>query len=666
MPTRKKTKRILRVGRSLDSSLASFVERPLPSERELSSFERVIKKEVREQEIDSNLSEIYNDRYGDRVNVKKLKVKKRIPFIFRLFFRLLVIGLLAFAVYRAYLYWFNNSGDVSNLKFKIEAPARVMLGERMSYQVTYHNLTKFRLSHLSLEMQYPDNFIFSSASLSPSTGDYAWNLPDLEPDASFQFTINGRLIAPLDSANVIFGRLTYVPGSFSSQFKKEASASTIINALGFDVHLNYSKTAFLNQNNDLSLVFSNIDKNNLGDFNINFTLPPETNTNIDVTAFNNISSSSKTGVSSSSFKIAQAGGVSWRVIGLSPESGRQEIPINYIVRKKSADPTIRVYLSKKSPDGQSYTFWEKSFRPELVTSDLNLKLALNNSYNDQAVSFGQTLNYSLSYANQSANDYKNVVVMAVLKGDFLDWSSFKDANKAKVNKQTIIWTAEEVPALTDIKPGTIGNIKFSIKLNKFKKTDLGKDMKIVAYGQYSINNKDLENKQNISNIINSQINSNLQLSERILYFNTDNLPVGSGPLPPQVGATSTFRVYWMVNNDLHELSNVHVIMPLPNYVQWADNKTTNVGDLYFDKVSHQVTWDIGRLPLSVSHRNASFDISLKPSNSDRNKILLLSSGSEVSALDTETKSTILEKNKPKTTRLEDDNIANLSNSGIIQ
>jgi len=64
--------------------------------------------------------------------------------------------------------------------------------------------------------------------------------------------------------------------------------------------------------------------------------------------------------------------------------------------------------------------------------------------------------------------------------------------------------------------------------------------------------------------------------------------------------------------------------------------------------------------------DAELNISLTPSEGDRNKILVLSPGTSISAMDTETKDTISKRIGPTTTKLEDDDIAGLNNSGIIQ
>ncbi|MFA6194448.1 MAG: hypothetical protein WC719_01710 [Patescibacteria group bacterium] len=669
MPEEKKIKRILKVGRDEASSLSSFVERPVPTEKEVATFERVVGREVREAEIDSNLSEIYRDKKGGHVDVKKMNIKKRPNFFVRLLRKLLVLALIGAAGYFAYSYWLSNGNDVNGLDFKIAAPENILAGEEFSYKVTYHNPTKYILSQARLEIKYPENFVFASASVAPNSGNGGWDIPDMDSGATNSLTITGRLINQPDSANVIVGYLSYNPGTLSSQFKKEASASTIVNGLGFNVDLSYSNTAFLNQDNEITLVLSDVQNNYLGDFNISFMLPVEANASV-VTSENGqaTTTASSTAALGTSTKIivSKAGGASWQVSNLLQASGRQEVPLAYKVKQKSDNLEIKVRLEKKLENGEPYVFWEKSFKPELVSSDLNLTMILNGSKNDGALTFGQPLNYSLTYSNHGSAAYKDVVIMAALNSDFLNWNSLVDEKKGEIRNNMIIWTKNEIPGLAEIKPGEEGTVDFNLNLSAFKDSDQGKNMTVISYGQYSMNNKAVKNDENKSNTITSKINSDLSLSESILYFNSDNMPVGSGPLPPKVGEKTSVKVFWTVKNNLHELTDARVVLALPSYVVWDNNNTTNVGNIYYDNATRQVIWEIGRLPVSVYRVDAEFGISLTPSESDRNKILVLSPGATVSATDTETKETIVKKTSPKTTKLEDDDIAGLNNSGRVE
>ncbi len=663
MADEKKSKKMLRVDKKGDSSLSAFVERPVPTEKEVASFERVVNREMRNQEIDTNLSEIYANKKGGFVDVKTMKIRRRQLFIIRFFRRLLVLTLIVGLAYFSYSYFFGGSNDSSSLELKISAPEKILAGEEFSYKIEYHNPSKFSLTKVHLEVQYPENFIVTSSSVTPQSGNYGWSLPDMDPGSTANLSVTGRLINKPESVNVVSGRLSYVPVNYSSQFKKEASASTIVTGPGFQVDLEYSNTAFLNQDNTMNLVFSDVKNNYLGDFNLSFALPEETNAQV-VTPSDQTASSLD--LIAKKIVITKTGGTGWQIAGLSQDFSRQEIPLSYKISTKQDSSEISVRLEKKLEDGQSYVFWEKTFKPELVKSDLNLTMFINGAKSDNAINFGQALNYTVSYSNKGDNTYKEVVIMAVLSGDFLDYNSLNMVKKGEVRGNTIIWTKNEIPELAEIKPGQDGEINFSINLLPYKDGDLGKNLSVVSYSQYGVNNQTVKGEDNKSNTITSKINSDLSISEEIRYFNEDNQPVGSGPLPPKVGEKTGFKVYWVVKNNLHELSDTRVVFDLPSNINWDDKNTTNVGNISYDASSRQVIWEIGRLPVSVYRADAEFGISVTPIENDRNKILVLTTGSTVTATDTDTKNQIIKKTSPKTTKLEDDDIAGMSNSGRVQ
>ena len=121
-----------------------------------------------------------------------------------------------------------------------------------------------------------------------------------------------------------------------------------------------------------------------------------------------------------------------------------------------------------------------------------------------------------------------------------------------------------------------------------------------------------------------------------------------------------------MTNNIHELSQAAVTLELPRYVSWLGNEQKTVGELTYDSERHAVIWNIGRLPVSVYQVDANFSISLTPTDNDFNKILVLSPGASVVATDNETQALITDKSGPKTTKLEDDDIASLNNSGRIE
>lgn len=669
MPEKKDFKAI-KAQRQTSSSLADFVERPVPSEKEVAGYDRVVRQEVRDQEIDNNLSEIYKDRYGQLMDVRTLKVKQKRSFFkraLRLFLVLVVLAAFSFGIY----YYINRGNNQAAVEISFNSPESVLAGEEFYYEISYKNTSRFALTKINLDLKYPDNFIYLSSDITASSQNSSWQLPDLGPGQLYSLKIKGKLINKKDSPNILGATLTYTPDNFSSVFKKDASVNTLISGLGFEVEAAYINTAFLGQDGDVNLVVSNFGDNvYLDNMLLNISAPSNILINsAELVPGPSIFSSPSSSVAKTPININKISGSQWQLNGLLPKLEAQNILVKYKVDTKTDDKqTIVIILEQLTPDGRALVFWEKNIDLEIMKSDLNLTLAVNNLTADSGVDFGQTLNYTISYANRGAGTLKNVNIRADLKGEFFNWDSLQDKNHGLLSNGGIIWTKEQIPALVEIAPNQEGVINFSIKLNDFLASDLGKDLSLNSQASFNLSNAAADNSSSDrrSNTIINRINSNVNLVERIRYFDENNIPVGSGPLPPKVGEKTSFRVYWTVTNDLHELSDAKVTLVLPSYVNFEEKSSVNVGSLIYDNSSRTLTWEIGRLPISVKRSDVAFDISVTPSISDFNKILILSPGASLEARDIETQGQISKKSEAKTTKLEDDDIANMNNSGQVQ
>ena len=680
-----------------------FVERPVPSENQVDLFEKAVKKEARQEEIDDNLSEIYRNKSGEMVDVSHIHHEKG-SILVSVIKKLFVLAVVACLGYGFYFYFFHTSSDAVSVDLTISAPEKVKSGEEFSYTIHYQNHSKFSLNSLQLELKYPDSFVvssvsgtgiqsiststdiasevsgvsgqpistFTSASTATSTPTSTvknyFSLPALPIGGQADITVKGRLFAEKDTANMFSADLSYEPGGLSSEFKKEAVASVLVNDLGFDLNFEYANVALVNEENEIDLVFSNVKDNFLNDFELSFSMPENISlSDKQMNPVTSIATSSAISSKEVQLKVDKTSGFIWQVHGLNPSDGTYRLPIYYKVNKKVDDnQTIVVKLSRKLDNGSSYVFAEKNVDLNIANSNLNLTLIANGSKNDNTANFGDSLNYSLNYANKSDSELKDVIIMAVLKSDFLDWNTFKNKNNGVIGDGVVTWTKEQIPALADLAPGEEGVIDFSINVRSYNSSDLGKSFTIQSYGQFNVNNRQGGLSDSKSNNINIKINSDLNLTEKVLYFDDNNTPVGSGPLPPKVNQKTAFKVYWTIENNLHELGNTRVVSKLPDYVSFDNNSKVSSGDLSFDNVNHTVVWNIGALPVSTYKATAEFNISITPTYSQRNSLLVLIPGSVASAIDQDTKSALEKKGGPKTTKLEDDNIASLNNSGLVQ
>jgi hypothetical protein len=644
-----------------------FVERPVPTEQQVKTFEKAVLKEVRQEEIDDNLSEIYRDKNGNMVDVSHLHKQKDFIFV-SVIKKLFVLAVLFCLGYGFYFYFSTQFSNTISVDLAMSAPESAKAGENFNYTVHYKNNSNFDLNSLRLELKYPENFVVEAVTgagiqaISSSTAQNYFSLPALPINGEVNVVVSGKIITKKDSANLFGASLTYAPGTFSSEFKKEAATSVLVNDLGFDLDYEYANAALVGEDSQVDLLFSNVKDNFLNDFEVSFAFPEN------ITLTNTLESTTTLATSSvNKLIVNKTSSLIWQVGGLVPSSNTYHLPVHYkIIKKVDDNQEIIIRLSKKMDNGKSYIFAEKNIQLNVMNSSLNLTLILNGSKNDNTANFGDTLNYSLVYANKSDTKLNDVVIMAALKSEFLDWSSFMNTQKGIQGENTITWTKEQIPALASLAPGEEGMIDFSIKIRPYDNSDLGKSFTVDSYSQFNINNRQGGLNDSKSNNIITKINSDLKLTEKVLYFDENNVPVGSGPLPPKVNQKTSVKVYWKIENNLHELSGTRVVTKLPDYISFDNKNKVSTGDLSFDSATNSVIWNIGNLPVSTYQAQADFNISVTPTDSQRNSLLVLLSGSTVSAVDSDTGSQIEKKGNSKTSKLEDDDIANLNNSGLVE
>ncbi len=660
-----------------ESSVAEFTKRPVPNDKEVREFEDYVEKIEGQdgeyidtddnesgEEIDESLNEIYQDDNGRMVDVKKMDIRKRRGFFFWFFAVLIFAAVVGGGSYFGYNHYFLNSGtDATAIDFGISGDTEVTAGEEFFYNLTYKNPANVVITNARIEVTYPANFIFlDSYPASPADDHRSWEIMSIPAQSSGSIRIKGMMIGGEDENGVILASITYVPANFSSEFKKESSFTTAIRDIGLDINIDYVPTALIGDITEAEIRINAKNDNYINAFRI--TLEPQENIKVENYA------GEEGDDTLADFTMPRPG--VWQVNGVGSEE--KKIPIRFTITEKVSDRQDLVLDFSKPVDETTYRpFHQETMSFEVLKSDLNLALIVNGSREDQGVNFGDTLNYSIVYNNKGETDMNDVIIMAVLESDFLDWTTLTDNNHGREKGNTITWSKEEIPALATIKKHDEGTIDFSIKMMDAGKIDPTSIYQVKSFAQYSVGQDTndgattatgTQEQDNRSNTITNKINSDLKLTETVRYFSEDNIPVGTGPHPPKVGETTSYKVYWDVKNNLHELNNATVSVILPDYVKWDGKDRATVGSVSYNDSLNAVVWDIGRLPVTVFSANAEFSIKVTPGEDDKNKIMVLLPGSTIKATDIETGDEIKKSTKAQTTKLAGDTIA--GGDGIVE
>lgn len=620
---------------------AGFSEHKLPTE-----------EEIKEEEIEESLMEIYQDDDGKLANVSHFDIKKRRGLVFYATVTLLSASLLGAAAFAFFKYVYQKNTNSGSVELTVNGPKEINSGEEFSYEILYRNLNNVEINDIELKANYPKNFIFLASSVAASERNDLWRLGNLGAHRSGRIEVRGKIVGQENEVNTMLASMNYFPANFSSEFRKEAVLETVTKGTGLEFTFAQQNSVLINEDTEISIKYKKNPENKLSNFRLSFA-------NADNVVFAT-STEQKEGI-----EVIKPG--VWDFKELKEED---ELKIKFKFKDKRTDSEELVLNLEYKEGDNYYKILEKKMPYEIIRNELNLNMILNGSRNDQGIDFGKTLNYSIVYANKGEEEMKDVVIMAVLNSEILNWSSLEDANKGKLVGNSIIWSKEEIPALSSLKKGDEGTVDFSIDVLSLEKARarVGQDKKyeVQGYAQFSIGNKEMKESDNTkSNIILAIVNSDLKLKEQVRYFNDDNIAVGSGPIPPKVGETTGLKVDWKLTNNLHELNSLKVETVLPSGVEWDAKNRTTVGTISYDETSRKVTWDIGRLPMDVYEVLAEFNIKITPTESNRDKIMVLLSGTEVYAVDTVTNSEIKKTGGAKTTKLEDDDIAD-TEGGLIR
>lgn len=662
--------------KNASSGISEFIKRPIPSEEEVDEFEEKIQEVTYDEmmdeedgekgeEIKESLNEIYQDDNGDMVDVKKMTIKKKRGFLYWISFLIIFGALTGGAGFIVYNYFYLNAeSDVTDLDFELAGDTEVTAGEEYFYNINYKNNSNTIVTNAIIELKFPDNIIVLDAYPQPKEEKYKWEIMSIPPQTSGNIKIKSTMLDTEDATGIVIANLVYTPENFSSEFKKESALTTKIKNIGMDIDISYINTALVGNENDLEVHFTSQENNYINSFRV--IMEPQENVELikikDLEKWENLAEFEET-----------LPGV-WNIANISQE--HSVLPIMFKFTGKESDQQELVFKFEKSLDDEKfYTFHEEIIPFEVMKSDLNLTLIINGEREDQGVNLGEKLNYSIVYKNKGETDMKDVIIMAVLDSNFLDWTTLSDDNSGREKGNTLTWTKEEIPVLALLEQNSEGTIDFSINLLPQARPEPGQEYRVKSYAQFSVGEMDDEevnedeegdSNDNRSNSIVNHINSDLQLDEEVRYFSEDNITVGNGPLPLKVGQTTSFKVYWTITNNLHELEDAKVEVSLPEYVSWDNKNRTNVGAVKYYSEGHKVVWEIGRLPITVFRADAEFNISVTPTEEDENKIMVLKPGSQITAVDSETKAEISKTTDAKTSKLDDDEIAQRTNDGVVR
>jgi len=602
------------------------------------------------EEMNRGLHSIYDATEPEVRDMSKLdqgrrSTAKKILIGFVIFFAFLA------AVSWAGFFFFSPTDDKfsgEGVEVTIDGPAQIKSGEVLTYQVRYKNNENVPLGTASLQLRLPKELQVVSLEPAPvDAGQNSWKLGSIAPGRDGLVTLQGVILSPINKQLDLQAIMTYRPADFNSEFQKVSTRTIGVADSVLDLTVSGPAKVIPGDEVELDISYINTSENEFRDARVKAIFPP-----------NFIAGSSEPAASA-------AGGAEWVIATVAPNTqGHIKVTGSFASDAKGRIET-RAQIGFVDANDDFQLQKEASFTTDVVEGQLVVALILNGKTGDQPVSFGDTLHYAVTYQNTGSVILEDVNLSVVLGGpsdpaQFVNWNGLRDKQEGLRDMNRITWTKKQVTALSRVGPEEEGTIDFDLPVIAGPLNDKTvDDYRVSSWVEAVIGKIDGEpvNRKTQTPPFSAVFLSDAELAAEARYFNADGIPIGSGPLPPQVGQATTYRVYWELTNSLHDLTDLKLSARLPTNVIWTGRSNVDAGDLKFDAANEKIIWTLNWVPISIGSLKIDFDVTITPEPDQAGKVPTLIDASILEAVDKTTGAPLILSNQPLSTELNDDDQA---------
>ena len=526
------------------------------------------------------------------------------------------------------------------VKLDIIAPHEVISGSTYDYLVEYANEEGENLENAKLTIYFPSGFNFLDALPSPEGREelqeanvvkkvqgesraLTWNLGLIAKGNKAAVKLKGAILGEVGAKRALKAIISYQPENFNSRFSKEKEIEVKIKQSLVDFSLEASSRVGKGKEFNILVKYRNATAEDLENLRIIVNYP---------IGFSFTASQPRSDHENNT----------WDLRVLEPgERGRIDIQ----GKIPEVSPQGLVFRANLGILDQYQQFFSQiSEERPVIVLDPRLEItATVNKEEKTTLRPGEELEFIITYYNVSEVSLEGTSITYKMNTDLLDPDSIAVENGRRDAGGNFVWDDQSEPNLKKISPNQKGKVKFTARLlSVFPYSSLDKrNLKLTGKASF-ISNKvgDLEgfNFNVESNDLEAKINTEFSLAEEARYYTLEYEKAGSGPLPPKVGESTTYRVYWTVSNTTNDAENIRLQTTLPEGVGFGEDSFTSLGNnIKYNSETREVLWDLGRLQAYagsvLSGAQAWFEVVITPNTVQLGQILPLTGETKISGRD---------------------------------
>ncbi len=598
------------------------------------------------REIKRNLRTIYSGADGLVPDLTKLDRRSRSRFTSFLIKSIVALGLLSALAWAGFfLFTQGLFQSEETLALTLEGPQEAQAGESLTYTIRYENTGDIPIANLELKLNLPDSFHIYT-TIPQADRPYEWSLGSLSAGSDGAITLTGVFLAEVPSSQRLQALFTYKPANFSSEFQDIVTHKIDILDSVVALSLSGPEKALAGDTSSYIVNVQNTGESTIYNLRVVPQLP------IDF-------------LIETTQPSTEEGQLYWQIDELTPgELVAITINGSYTSSSNGEEPVI---MSVGFVDEDLYLLQaQEELITDVLGGSIDYSVIINGSSENQNVRLGELLRISLNYENSSTDIVEGLTFRLDLASEQanppIDWER-ASVSGGIVSGNTITWTQEEMESLESLSPGQSGVIDVLLPI----KSTLGSSgadtftatttLTISGVGAIS------SIREMVSTPITLSVNSDAQISAHARYFSEAGAVVGAGPMPPEVGQTTTIRVYWGLENSLHTLEDIQMSTTLPQDVTWLESSDANIGTVSYNATTRQINWSVAKLLTEIPSAGAWFDIAINPSQADAGRYMKLTNTTSFTAMDAVTQASLSETLSNLSTEMPQDAFA--AGQGII-
>ena len=563
-----------------------------------------------------------------------------------IFFTLGILLLIALA---GTVYYLLLPPATPNIAITFSTPSSVMVGQPFPLTVTVSNESKSVLQDANLNISLPNGLSFVGED------------PSQRVTTESVGTLSSQTINPPQTVQVIAtanpgttqnigAQLTYqTSATAATQFQNSANTSlTIGTQSAISLSYNAPSSIFSGQDFDIAVNYQNNTTNTLQGVQLTMQYPP---------AYHFVSSSSTTPTGAASNV--------WNLGALPANATGTLVITGNIVGPAQAQYQLTGTIGATFSE-QNYPAATAPVSFAVTPSPLSLSIALNNSQTYVAGE-GDTLNYELTYTNNSSVTFQSVNISAVLTGRMYDFASLKTSGSFNSQSDAITWYAANTPELAALAPGQSGTVDFTINtLAGFpiqQINDKNYSLSVIAKAQSPTVPPNTAGTNTTSiTALTTKVGGDIELSSNGYIKEATPGITNTGPYPPTVNQPTQYTIHWDIVNYSTDAENVTVSAYLQSGSTFTGVATStglaSTSLPVYNAGTGQVTWTIPFIPATTGvispPLQAIFQITNTPAVNQVGQAIKLLGPATLTATDAYTSSTVSQTAPAVTTQLPND------------